>query len=1035
MTRHNLVAARPLILVSLLSSFFLPVDATAQTVGGSIAGVVRDTTGGVLPGVTVEASSPALIEKVRTAASDAQGNYRIPELRPGVYTVTFTLPGFSVVRREGLEVTGGFTATVNAEMRVGGLEETVTVAGASPVVDVQNVRQQNVFTRDLLDTLPTNRSVAGFATLTLGAVLNDSRNQNVGGNQSEALSSAGFTVHGGRSDDQKLLLDGMPSTDASFAGNTNRNAMNPVAAQETVFQIGGMGAEAETGGVQINVIPREGGNRFSVYFNANGTGPDFQFDNLSEEVRDRGLTTVSKVKKVWDIGGAVGGPIRKDKLWFFAASRNWGSQNYAPGNYFNKTHGVYIGDPNSGVSFYTPDLDRPAYTNGYLRDLFSTRITWLATEKNRFNFFQNLQSHCDCYRGVDGLLAPEAVAQRIYGPTWVSQGSWNYPASNRLLLEGGATWVMYLSETGRPPGVKLSDISMIELTGFGDIPAGYQWGAAVSATTNYARPYKLFSQFNQRFVISYVTGSHSFKTGVTVMQGWNRDRTELNGPPIRIRLSGGIPVAMDEYTELENNQRLKANVGVFVQDQWTLGRLTLSPGLRFSYYNAFVPAQTIRAPGNRDSMFLAPEFGPDGVVFPAVYKVPEWKDLSPRFGAAYDLFGNGKTAIKGSLGHYIAYEGLTGIPRFNTPARRLATTARRNWTDTNRNFIPDCDLPNPLANGECGQVNNLNIGRPVPSTTYADDVIHDNRQYNWQGSISLQQELRSGIAFNVGYFRTWHGNLPVTTNQALSLADFDTYCVTAPTDPRLGDASGQPICGLYDAKPTRFGDTESVITQASNFGEQTEVYNGVDIAVVGRYGQGGIVQGGVSFGRTVTDDCDVRRDNPQIQETSGVFEFLEISGNNPYILGGSGDEFCHLVNSNQTQVKFAGNYPLPWWGLEASATYQNNPGIAINATRVYSRAEVRPSLGRNLNESNVTVPIMKPYAQFGDRISQLDLRLGKRFTIGRARVRGQFDIYNVFNAGTILAQSNDYGSAGATWQRPTSILGGRLLKFGVQFDY
>lgn len=1031
MTRHNRLGARPLILVGLLSSVLLPVGATSQTVGGGIAGVVRDTTGAVVPGVTVEASSPALIEKVVTAVSDAQGNYRIQELRPGVYTVTFTLPGFSVVRREGLEVTAGFTAAVNAEMQVGALDETVTVAGASPVVDIQNVRQQNVFSRELLDTLPTNRSVAGFATLTLGAVLNDPRQQNVGGNQSEALSAAGFTVHGGRSDDQKLLLDGMPSTDASFAGNTNRNAINPVAAQETVFQIGGMGAESETGGVQINVIPREGANTFSVYFNANGTGPDFQFDNLSDELRGRGLTKVPSVKKIWDVGGAVGGPIRQDKLWFFVASRTWGSQNYAPGNYFNKTHGVYLA-PNSGASLYTPDQDRPAYTNGYLRDFFSTRITWQATEKNKYNFFQNLQSHCDCYRGVDGLLAPEAVQQRIYGPSWVSQGSWNYPATNRLLFEGGATWVMYLSETGRPPGVTLRDIAMIELTGFDDIPAGYQWGAAVSATTNYARPYKLFSQFNQRFVVSYVTGSHSFKTGFTVMEGWNRDRTELNDPPIRIRLNGGIPVAIDEYTELENNQRLKANIGLFVQDQWTVKRLTLNGGLRFSYYNAYVPAQTIRAPGNRDSLFLAPEFGPDGVVFPAVHKAPEWKDLSPRFGAAYDLFGNGKTAIKGSLGHYIAYEGLTGIPRFNTPARRLATNARRNWTDRNGNWFPDCDLPNPLANGECGQVNNLNIGRPRPSTTYGDDVLLDNRQYNWQGSVSLQQELRSGVALNAGYFRTWHGNLQVTTNQALALADFDTFCVTAPVDTRLGATSGQQICGLYDAKPTRFGNTESVITQASNLGRQTEVYNGVDIGVVGRYGQGGIIQGGVSFGRTVEDDCDLRRDNPQIQETSG---FLETSGNNPYILGGALDDFCRVVNNNQTQVKFAGNYPLPWWGLETSATYQNNPGIVIAATRVYSRVEVRPSLGRNLNESNVTVPIIKPHTEFGDRVSQLDLRIGKRVTIGRARVRGQFDIYNLFNTATILAQSTDYGSDGSSWQRPTSILGGRLVKFGVQFEY
>jgi hypothetical protein len=246
--------------------------------------------------------------------------------------------------------------------------------------------------------------------------------------------------------------------------------------------------------------------------------------------------------------------------------------------------------------------------------------------------------------------------------------------------------------------------------------------------------------------------------------------------------------------------------------------------------------------------------------------------------------------------------------------------------------------------------------------------------------------------------------------------------LTVPTDDRLGATSGQQICGLYDVKPARFGDTKSVITQASNFGDQTEVYDGVDIDVRGRYGRGGILQGGVSFGRTTTDNCDVLQGNPQI-------------ASNPYIVGGDPNAFCHLVDGNQTSFKAAGNYPLPWWGLEASATYQNNPGLSIAASRVYTRAEARSTmgtLGRNLNNSNVTVPIMIPFSANGDRITQLDFRLGKRVEIGRMRLRGQFDIYNLFNSAAVTGQNDTFGDS---WQNVQAILGGRLFKFGAQLEF
>jgi hypothetical protein len=257
-----------------------------SAVGGGIAGVVRDSTGAVLPGVTVEAASPALIEKVRTAVTDDQGQYKIVDLRPGTYSVTFTLAGFSTVKREGIELTTGFTATANADMRVGSLEETITVTGASPVVDTQNVRQQNVLTREVLDVIPAMKSTQAFAALTLGASVPMNRHD-VGGSSGEF--TAGAAIHGVSGGDSTTNFDGtrVQLMFGNGGGGIRWFKLNQVMAEEVTLQTGGISAESETGGFVQNVVPKEGGNTFRLYANGNYTGGDLQSDNLSGELRAR----------------------------------------------------------------------------------------------------------------------------------------------------------------------------------------------------------------------------------------------------------------------------------------------------------------------------------------------------------------------------------------------------------------------------------------------------------------------------------------------------------------------------------------------------------------------------------------------------------------------------------------------------------------------------------------------------------------------------------------------------------------------------
>jgi hypothetical protein len=287
----------------------LPAAVFAQA---SIGGTVKDASGAVLPGVTVEAASPALIEKVRSVVTDGTGQYQITDLRPGVYSVTFTLAGFQPLKREGIELTGSFAATVNAELKVGSVTETITVTGASPIVDVQNTSQQRVLQKDVIDAIPAGRSHQNLVVLIPGVT----GSLNTGG--TNTLSIATFTMHGGRASDQRVMIDGLVVRNVGGQGNLTNLLPDMGASQEVAIDYAAGTASSPFGGVQINYIPQTGGNTFRGSFFGTFVNNSFQASNYSQDLKDRGLTTPNTIYRVYDFNPSVGGPIIKDKVWFFA---------------------------------------------------------------------------------------------------------------------------------------------------------------------------------------------------------------------------------------------------------------------------------------------------------------------------------------------------------------------------------------------------------------------------------------------------------------------------------------------------------------------------------------------------------------------------------------------------------------------------------------------------------------------------------------------------------------------------------------------
>jgi hypothetical protein len=313
--------------------------------------------------------------------------------------------------------------------------------------------------------------------------------------------------------------------------------------------------------------------------------------------------------------------------------------------------------------------------------------------------------------------------------------------------------------------------------------------------------------------------------------------------------------------------------------------------------------------------------------------------------------------------------------------------------------------------------------------------LNDSQSYNWQGSISLQHELRPGIAVSIGYFRTWFGNFLATDNLALTPANFDRYCVTAPVDSRLPGGGGQQVCGLYDIQPTVFGQVDNLVTQTSNYGTQREVYSGIDALLNARFGQGGQFSGGLSTAQTVTDTCDLNN-LPQVQPLNVGGQATSTTVLTPRLPG-----FCRISRpwAAATQVKFLVVYPLPW-NLRTSAIYQNVPGIPITASYVANNAQIAPLLGRNLGacrgsatcNATATIELIPTNTVFEDRIQQVDLRFARTFRVGKVRMEGNLDIYNLFNASPILSMNTRFGPE---WLNAQEILAGRLIRFGAQINF
>ena len=1004
--------------VAVVCLLSLPNVVSAQA---SIGGTVKDASGAVLPGVTVEAASPALIEKIRTAVTDGTGQYRIESLRPGTYAVSFSLPGFSTVRREAVELAGSFTATVNAELKVGALEETITVTGETPIVDVKNAVQQSVVTKDVITAIPTAGGYSSIVALAPGVV---------GGSAdvSTGPCACTFSAHGallaGRANTEgRTMLDGLliavPQASSSNYFSDTRNA------QEVTVSVSGNLGEVETGGPVLNIVPRTGGNVFSGSMYGGWSGESLQGSNYSQELKDAGVLARTPLTKNYDMSAALGGPLKQDRIWFFGASRRQGSSQFV-----NMYHNKNAGDPNAWT--YVPDLSRQAFQDRTNHN-FNLRLTSQLTPRNKLNFFWDEQYACkSCENGGQGALnSPEAGSRGDQWPIQVRQLTWTSPVTNQLLIEVGAG--QYRADWG---GRQKTDPYTGHLVRMQEqCTAGCPDNGNVPGLLYRSQSADLFLSgrngnrtYMWRAVVSHVTGSRTFKAGYTAnLLG---DLRSANRAPnaLLYRVNNGVPNQFTMYINNFQNDLWMRGDGFFVQEGWTTSRLTLQGALRLDHAWTWAPPQQ-----EGPATFL-----PEPLIYPRTPVVDSFWDISPRASAVYDLFGDGKTAIKATVGRYLeaTVTGTSSVYALGNPTSRIAQNVSRSWTDANRNYAIDCDVLTPTAQdlratgGDfCGAFSNSNFGTSVFSNTLDPEILKGwgVRPSDWGIGLSVQREVMSRVSLEVGYFRRWFRGFLVTDNLAVGPEDFSEFSITAPSDPRLPSGGGYVISGLYDVDPALFGRTNNFLTFSDRYGDQYTVFNGIDINVSARLRRDITVQGGFSGGRTTSDNCEVRAKLP---ETAPL---------NPY---------CHVVTGYLPHYKALASYNVPRVDVQLGVTFTSKPGLQVSgagtptngghlsANLTVPNAVIASSLGRPLagNAANATINLIEPGSMYGDRLNEFNLRIGKLLRHGRTRTNVGLDIFNVLNSSAGLSYNQAF-IPGGQWLTPNSVMTARFAKISAQFDF
>jgi hypothetical protein len=961
----------------------MPAVARAQS---AIAGVVRDASGTTLSDVRVEAASPALIERSRIAVTDGSGQYKIIDLRPGVYTLSFQLPGFQTVTRVGLELPSDFTATIDTTLKVGAREESVTISGSSPVVDVQNNLRAQVLSRDVLDDVPNAHTIQSVGQLIPGVSLTA---PDVGGSQ--AMQQTYFSVHGSAAAGTSVLMDGMIINGLQLDGAV-QSYLNDAGSQEMVYTTGGGGSDSPTGGVRMNLVPREGGNSFSgsLFLGVE----NWQSDNFSQDLKNSGVTSVDQIGTYHDVDLTEGGPIKRDRLWFFGSGRLFTVNKPIASTFVSDPS--LVGNPNASfanlaacrslATSCAQGVDDQTINSGL------AHLTLQVSPRNKLSAYLD-RIHKDRAHAMVPGDDQTTTSVHWTSPLYLtSTVKWTTTVNGRWLIEGGWSSNVERYNNLYQPGIEQQVGSALWFA-----MASRQDTTANQRSVAGAPEYGSFpDRYNWQASASYVTGAHNIKLGFQDSYGpYNQKYTANADLTAQYQTLNGVPSVPYQVTIYASNpvfqDRLNAALGVYAQDSWTMRRLTLNAGLRWDYLNEQVTGQAQQA----GTFAVIPEFGD--------IQMPTQTTWSPRVSLVLDLFGDGKTALRAGFNRF-PNAATTGLAAGQDPANGANITALLPWSDVNGDNIVQYSVTHAPVTGQlistctfgttgC-EINFASLPVNFGQTTLTNHIDANlKRPYQDQINLGIQRELAHGVSVTLEWFRAENKDAQTTQNlnrqapagvtDATLNPNFRAVTVFSPIDGRAITVYDVASAAISVAAPNN-----QVFTDPN----QTSGYNGFDFGINARLPGGARLFGGSTTERTVANTCDLAVYNP-----NNILYCDTSSVGIPW----------------RTQFKLSGTYPLGK-GFTLSGAYQALPGyVEGNTTYPITKITnytvcpgssaaqgclVNAKISPTQVTSSISVPLDAAGTTLTPRTNQVDIGLAKRFLFGRVRVSPKVDVFNALNS-------------------------------------